>query len=79
MVDVSRFRISWKDGAYKVSIPDYDGGEVVRAEDYDRTREALETAVQWLRRLEKEHPGCLNDDAIDKHLMPSLSPRNPTP
>lgn len=33
---------------------------------------ALETAVRWLKRLEQEHPGCLNDDAIDKHLMPAL-------
>ena len=30
---------------------------------------ALETSIRWLRRLEKEHPGCLNEDAIDKHLM----------
>ncbi len=33
---------------------------------------ALETAVRWLRRLEVEYPGCLNEDAIGKHLTPVL-------
>lgn len=31
-------------------------------------QEKLKTAIRWLRRLEKEFPGCLNEDAIDKHL-----------
>ena len=35
--------------------------------------EALERATQWLRRLEKEYPKCLNDDAIEKHLEPVIS------
>lgn len=30
--------------------------------------EKLERAIKWLRRLEKDYPGCLNDDAIEKHL-----------
>ena len=34
--------------------------------------EALETAVRWLRRLETEYKGCLNEDAIDKHLMKAV-------
>jgi multidrug efflux pump subunit AcrA (membrane-fusion protein) len=33
-----RFRVSWRDGAYRVSIPDFDGGDVVRAEAYDALR-----------------------------------------
>ena len=33
---------------------------------------ALALAIQWLRRLEQTHPGCLNDDAIAKHLLPVL-------
>ena len=33
---------------------------------------ALETAIRWLRRLEDGYPGCLNDDAIAKHLQPAL-------
>jgi hypothetical protein len=30
--------------------------------------EMVETAIRWLRRLEREYPGCLNADAIEKHL-----------
>ena len=48
--------------------------------------EGLETAIRWLRRLEREYPGCLNDDAIDKHLQrrlalaaPLLEPTKETP
>jgi hypothetical protein len=46
-----RFRITWDDGQYKVSVPRYDGGEVVDAASYDRQRAALVHAVsviqQW--------------------------------
>lgn len=35
--------------------------------------ESLERAVRWLRRLEGEYPGCLNPDAIEKHLMPAIT------
>ena len=30
--------------------------------------EKLATAIRWLRRLEKQYPGCINADAIEKHL-----------
>lgn len=30
--------------------------------------ERLTTAIRWLRRIEVEHPGSINEDAIDKHL-----------
>lgn len=36
-----RFKISYRDGAYFVSIPRYHGGEVVNAELYDSTRTQL--------------------------------------
>lgn len=43
---VERFTIRWVDGMYRVSIPEYDGGEVVTAEAYDRLRQiAAETAA----------------------------------
>jgi hypothetical protein len=38
-------------------------------EENNGLKERLDTAVRWLRRLEQEHPGCLNPDAIDKHLL----------
>lgn len=31
-----RFRIDWQNSEYKVTIPKYDGGEVVDAESYDK-------------------------------------------
>lgn len=39
-----RFRITWDKSVsqYKVSIPNYDGGEVVTAEAYDRMRSVLD-------------------------------------
>ncbi len=36
-----RFRIGWCDGRYTVSIPSYDGGEVVRAEVADALLNSL--------------------------------------
>ena len=41
----ARFRISWVNSEYKVSIPNYQGGEVVRAEIADAWREALDRLV----------------------------------
>jgi enamine deaminase RidA (YjgF/YER057c/UK114 family) len=38
----TRFHITWRDGRYFVSIPNYDGGEVVRADIADRMAAALE-------------------------------------
>jgi hypothetical protein len=35
--------------------------------------ETLKRAEQWLRRLEQEHPGCLNPGAIDRHITPAIS------
>ena len=35
----------------------------------DDADKRLATAVRWLRRLEREHPGCLNPGAIEKHLV----------
>lgn len=31
-------------------------------------KNSLGIAVRWLRRLEKEYPGCLNEGAIDRHI-----------
>jgi hypothetical protein len=35
--------------------------------------ETLDRAVRWLRRIQREYPGSVNDDAIDKHLIPVLN------
>jgi hypothetical protein len=37
----NRFRISWDGGAYHVSIPNYDGGEVVDAALFDEAVEII--------------------------------------
>lgn len=50
--------------------PDHpDARLIVAAPDL---AEGLEMAIRWLRRLEQEHPGCLNGDAISKHLQSRL-------
>jgi hypothetical protein len=54
-----RFTIRWRPwvgtgpipGKYSVSIPNYDGGEVVVAEDYDAMAEQLRGAVDVLREV----------------------------
>ncbi len=45
----------------------------------DRLRETLQRAIKWLRRIEAEYPGCLNDDAISRHLESALTPSEPKP
>jgi len=37
-------------------------------EENKSLKERLGTAIAWLRRLEREYPGCLNEGAIDHHL-----------
>lgn len=37
-----RLNIAWAYDGYKVSVPNWDGGEVVTADEADRWREALE-------------------------------------
>jgi hypothetical protein len=44
MTEPTRFRISWDKGAYYVSIPNYQGGEVVPASISDDLVKALEMA-----------------------------------
>ena len=51
--DINRFRISYRDGAYMVSIPNYDGGEVVRADLYDATNKTL---AEFFRDMFAEDP-----------------------
>jgi hypothetical protein len=53
-----RFTIRWEQyagssggGAYRVSIPNYDGGEVVAAEKYDAAIAALRVADDLLRQF----------------------------
>jgi hypothetical protein len=50
MTEPSRFRISWDNGAYYVSIPNYQGGEVVPASIADDLVKALELAEDILSR-----------------------------
>ena len=50
---IQRFRISYRDGGYRVSIPNYDGGEVVRAEHYDRETTKLLDALREITSLHR--------------------------
>jgi hypothetical protein len=57
-----RFTIRWQPkygnlaGQYVVSIPNYDGGEVVAAEDFDALRQQLAGAVAALRKIATSPP-----------------------
>jgi hypothetical protein len=42
----AKFRITWSDGRYFVSIPNYEGGEVVRSDIAERMAEALKPFAQ---------------------------------
>lgn len=44
--DIERFRITWNGDQYRVSIPDYEGGEVVTAEQYDKVVSYLKEALR---------------------------------
>lgn len=63
-----------KCGTLVIRKGDVEESEVPRwASRHQYILSSLETAIRWLRRLEKEYPGCLNDSAIDKHLTPALT------
>lgn len=47
----AKFRITWRDGAYFVSIPNYDGGEVVPVDIVERMAEALKECQSALATL----------------------------
>jgi hypothetical protein len=40
--NTKRFTIKWKSDHYTVSVPNYEGGEVVSAEEYDRLKTVLD-------------------------------------
>ncbi len=42
----ARFTITWEDGRYFVSVPNYKGGEVVRADIAEQLAEALRALVE---------------------------------
>lgn len=60
----NRFEIVWHGDhyGYRVSIPRYEGGEVVKAEAYYALREAAETAIETL----KVEPSTGRETAIIK-------------
>lgn len=39
---MAHFHITWRDGAYYVSIPNYSGGDVVELADHEAQIAALE-------------------------------------
>jgi hypothetical protein len=56
-VQHTRFTIQWRESvsAYRVSIPNYGGGEVVAAEDFDRAVEERDKLLcRALRALDGE-------------------------
>lgn len=42
-----RLRIRWRDGAYRVSVPNWEGGEVVTADEHDEAVRLLAALVGW--------------------------------
>ena len=64
----SRFSITWKRGAYYVSIPNYQGGEVVRAEIVDALVKALEAAREYIAVEDDFKPAVRLVEQIDAAL-----------
>jgi hypothetical protein len=50
--EAGRFTITWRDARYFVSIPEYQGGEVVRAEVHDARVAELEGALEDIAAIE---------------------------
>jgi len=46
-----RIQVTWRDGAYYVNKPSWDGGEVVMASDYDNVRSELLEAAKAVYQL----------------------------
>ncbi len=62
MSEPKRYVVRWSDGHYTVNVPEWDGGEVVAAEDYDRLRDerdrelqnaVAETVAEWAPLLDE--------------------------
>ena len=49
-----RFRITWNKTYYSVSIPNYEGGEVVRAEAYDALKRSHDELISMLRGISRQ-------------------------
>lgn len=59
-----RFTISYRDGAYKVSIPNYDGGEVVSAAAYDQLSALCAQMAAALEEIKKRDTEIVEGGAI---------------
>ena len=78
-----RFKITWANCEYRVSIPSYKGGEVVTADEHDAilTRHAaLVEAVAWLRgvddvreRFAAEFPWIRRWSSLDQYMNEARS------
>ena len=60
-----RFRIAWRNGEYKVSIPNYEGGEVVEASAYDSSQATIRELVEALEGYATCGDGCTCGDGWD--------------
>lgn len=47
-MSANRFDIYYRNGCYSVSVPNYGGSEVVRADAVDRLLAALDREVDWI-------------------------------
>ena len=52
--DVQRIRVVWRDSQYRVNVPNWNGGEVVLAADYDSLKRELVKAQQLAMRQANE-------------------------
>jgi hypothetical protein len=86
MAEPTSFEITWRDGAYYVSIPNYKGGTVYTAAEHDRlTREneaqrAALMDVAARARFELDHPTEMRDTAfslIEKSASSALALKEP--
>lgn len=67
----SRFTITWRDGNYYVSIPDYAGGEVVTGEAFATLRAENEKLREALTEIAESHDSPENDKIARAALTPN--------
>ena len=63
-----RFKITWRDAHYYVSIPNYSGGEVVDAASFEELVKALKIARTWMPTIPHSDQACRDVAIVETAL-----------
>jgi predicted RNase H-like HicB family nuclease len=70
------FDITWRDGAYYVSVPNYKGGKVYESEYVDRLLAVLRETREDLEMYGLDDFGDTTEEAIDRIDAVLIAPRH---